>query len=299
MTKDGRRPCHALRPVKRPFTSGLSVSDFAAAIQSGMTPVALVQGCSVIAWHAHTRGSPYLRPRYFAREYRTETLTSYTCPHVPPLLPGHWTWGENFEQPWRTDAWQAGFDAAYGQMMDSAARLGAHGVVGVVDTSADRAEAGLREIRMFGTAVVVDGEDPPASVWSCRLRGQTLAKLIEAGFWPVSVAGAMSSVRSWAVCATKMLMEGDYDELSNSRHRVKAGSAITQLADAHMQARRLVRDRLADTVGDDVLFGGELESTRREIRAGDIEVECVLRGSRVRRRDHVKPAPPLPVVTLR
>ena len=290
-------PC--FRPVERPFTSGLSVSDFATVLQLGMTPVAFVQGCSVMAWHGFAKGSPYLRPRYFSRDDRSEVLTTYSCPHLPPLLPGHWTWGQNFEQPWKTDAWQAGFDSAYGQMMDSAARVGAHGVIGVVDTSADQAEGGLREIRLVGTAVVVDGEDPPGSVWSCRLRGQTLAKLIEAGFWPVSVVGAMSSVRSWAVCATKMLMDGDYDELANSTHRVKAGSPITQIADAHMQARRLARDRLADVVGSDALFGGDLDTVRREIRAGDIEVECVLRGSRVRRREHAKPTPPLPIVTLR
>ena len=125
-----------------------------------------------------------------------------------------------------------------------------------------------------------------------------MGKLVEAGFWPVSVVGAMASVRSWAVCATKMLMDGDYDELANTTHRVKAGSPITQIADAHMQARRLARDRLAGLVGSDVLFGGDLESARREIRAGDIEVECVLRGSRVRRQEHGKPAPPLPIVAL-
>ena len=36
-----------------------------------------------------------------------------------------------------------------------------------------------------------------------------------------------------------MLMDGDYDELANTTNRVKAGSPITQIADAHMQARRL------------------------------------------------------------
>lgn len=215
------------------------------------------------------------------------------------MLPGHWTWGQNFEQPWKTTAWQAGFDSAYQQMIDSAARAGAHGVIGVVDSSADQAEAGLREIRVMGTAVVLDGQDAPPSPWSCRLGGQSLSKLVEAGFWPVAVVGTMASVRSWAVCATKMLMDGDYDELANSTHRVKAGSPITQIADAHMQARRLARDRLSDLVGSDVLFGSDLETARREIRGGDIEVECVLRGSRVRRREHAKPLAPLPMVALR
>jgi hypothetical protein len=275
------------------------VPDFAATLQLGMRPVALVQGCSVIGWHWYGKGSPYLRPRYFARDEGRAVLTTYSCPHLPPLLPGHWTWGENFEQPWKTRAWQAGFDAAHERMMESATRAGAHGVIGVVDTSTDQAAAGLREIRVVGTAVVLDGEDPPPSIWSCRLPGQMLAKLIEAGLSPVSVVGAMSSVRSWAVCTTKMLMEGDYDELANTSHRVKAGSPITQIADAHMQARRLARDGLAAVVGPDMLYGGVLEIARRGIRAGDIEVECVLRGSRVRRREHHKPDPPTVMVTLR
>ena len=284
--------------VVKPFTSGLSVSDFAATLQAGMRPVALVQGCCVMGWHWYGKGSPYLRPRILSGDRGGDVLSTYACPHVSPLLPGHWSWGQNFEQTWKSTAWREGFDAAYGRMMDEAVRAGAHGVVGVTDSCADQAESGLREMLVLGTAVVVEDAEPPSTPWSCRLKGQALGKLIESGFWPVSTVAAMASVRSWAVCATKMLMEGDYDELANTPNRVKAGSPIAQLADADMQARRVARDRLKAAVDPEAAFGVDLRVTRREVRKGDLEVECTLRGTRVTHREHTRPAPPVAVVGL-
>lgn len=87
--------CFAL--VSKPYTSGLSASDFAATLQLGMTPLAMVQGCCVIGWHRHAKNSPYWRPRFLSREHQGAVLSSYKCPHVQAAMSGHWTWGENFE----------------------------------------------------------------------------------------------------------------------------------------------------------------------------------------------------------
>lgn len=285
-------------PSGRPFTSGLSAADFAATLALGMRPVAFVQGCSVLRWHRYGRGSGITRPRVLSHDHAGHVLSNYDCPHLSPM-PGHWTWGQNFEQTWKSQAWADGFSAAFSQMMDRAADIGAHGVLGVVDSSADPPESGVREFQVYGTAVILAGAESPERPWSCRLRGQSLAKMIEAGYWPVSALAAMASVRSWAVCSTKMLMVGDYDELANTPHRVRAGSPITQLADAQMQARRLARDRLADLVDSDTLFGVDLQVAPRQIRSADIEVECILRGSQVRRRQPGRPGPATTMVSLR
>ena len=96
------------------------------------------------------------------------------------------------------DAWASGFTTAYERMIDEATSAGAHGVVGVVDTSAPLADLGVVEFQVQGTAVrVVDGA-PPADgrPWTTYLAGQRLAKLVEAGYAPVSVAATVASVGS-------------------------------------------------------------------------------------------------------
>jgi hypothetical protein len=265
------------------FTSALSVSDFAGCLQAGIRPVAFVQGYAVMRWSGGGRGAISV-PRRVSGGHAGTTLSRYDCPHLGPFLPGHWKWGENFEQSQVSESWMDGYHRAIGQVMEQAVRVGAHGVVGVVDTSAEPSDSGMREVSVTGTAVVVEGQERPAAPWSCRLGGQTLGKLIEAGYWPVAAVASMASVRMWPVCSTKMLVEGKYDELSGSVHRVKAGSPIVQVSDAHEQCRRAARDRLNDAIGHDVIFGAELQTSEWELREGGQQIDCVLRGTHVRRR---------------
>ena len=137
---------------------------------------------------------------------------------------------------------------------------GAHGIVGVVDTTSHLIDNGIREFHIYGTAVVVEGAAAPASIWTTYLAGQRLAKLLEAGLMPVSVVASMASVRIWPVCVTEILLSGGYD----SWGAVQPGGDIDQVADAQMDARRLARDHVKHLLVQDALHGAKMEweSTR-------------------------------------
>jgi hypothetical protein len=212
------------------------------------------------------------------------------------MVGDHRIWGENFEQTWVTQAWTDGFNAAYRRMVEEAQEAGAQGVVGVVDRSSQLIDAGIREFHIYGTAVAIDGADRRHSIWTSYLAGQRLAKLIEAGFMPVSVVASMSSVRVWPVCTTEILMGGSYDRYG----AVSPGDEIVQVADAEMLARRLARDHLKSKLGHDALHGADLQVTRHQVGEADIEINSTLRGTRVHRFKEADPLPaPIPTVRLR
>lgn len=267
----------------RAFSSGLSVADFAACLDMGMRPVALVQGFSVMGWSWYGPGSMYMMSGYGARSRWGSTLSAYRCPHGYVSV-DHRVYGENFEQQWVRQAWMTGFEAAFQRMVDEARTAGASGVIGVVDTNTSLIDRSIREFHVYGTAVVVDGAEP-GPVWTSRLAGSRLAKLVESGFMPVSVVASMASVRMWAVCRTAYLMQGQ-----SYGYGWGDTGEIDQLSDAQMQARRLARDHIRSSLDGDTLQGARLDVGRWEIGEGDLEVDCIIRGTRVRR---VRPSPPL------
>jgi len=60
-------------------------------------------------------------------------VQNYQCPHG--MIAGeHRMWGQNYQQTWVESAWNEGFTSSYSRMLEEATELGAHGVVGVVDT---------------------------------------------------------------------------------------------------------------------------------------------------------------------
>jgi len=153
------------------------------------------------------------------------------------------------------------------------------------------------EFRVQGTAVrVVDGE-PPADgrPWTTYLAGQRLTKLVEAGYAPVAIAAAVASVGVWANCVTQYLSEG-----SNSMYGgITPGAEITQVVKAQMAARQIATQRVRDQLGHDSLHGADMTTVQRDRGEGDVEVECVLRGNRVRRFKDFDPMPaPRPTVRL-
>ncbi len=288
-------PEAAQRLGRASWSSGLTVPDFAACLHMGMRPVGLVQGFCVMNWSWYGPGSAYMgMPGAYGRSTWGTTIKNYRCPHGYAGA-DHRSWGENFEQPWVTKAWTEGFVRAYQRMVEEAAAAGAHGVVGVVDTTSHLIDNGIREFHIYGTGVVVEGAAGPPSIWSTYLAGQRLAKLFEAGLTPITVVASMASVRVWAVCVTQILLNGRYDNWG----AVQPGGDVDQVADAQMDARRLARDHMKYSLVQDALHGATMEVTEREIGEGDGEVNCTLRGTRVRRYKDVDPLPaPLPTVRL-
>ena len=278
------------------FTSGLTVPDFAACLQMGLEPVGFTQGYCVMNWQWY--GMSPLGGGGFGYQWGGVRGYSETwnCPHGM-VSAEHRSWGQNYEQSWLEDAWSSGFTTAYGRMVEEAASAGAHGVVGVVDTSEPLSDMGVVEFRIQGTAVrVVDG-DPPADgrPWTTYLAGQRLAKLIEAGYAPVSIAAAVASVGVWANCVTQYLTEG-----ANSMYGgTTPGAEITQVVKAQLMARQIATRRVRDQLGHDSLHGADMRTVQRERGEGDAEVECILRGNRVRRFKDFDPMPaPQPTVRL-
>jgi hypothetical protein len=282
------------------FTSGLTVPDFAACLQLGLEPVGFVQGFCVMQWQFYGMGGGLgmgLGMGGYGAQYANSGgySESYQCPHGM-VSAEHRYFGQNYEQTWIEDAWTEGFTSAYTRMVEEAAEVGAHGIVGVVDTSYPLADMGVLEFKVQGTAVKVEGAAPPPDgrPWTTYLAGQRLAKLVEAGYAPVSIAATVASVRVWANCVTENLTEG-----SNSMYSAaQPGSEIEQTVKAHTAVRRLARRRVRDQLEHDSLHGAALTTTTRELGAGDAEMLCTLRGNRVRRFKAFDPMPP-PVPTVR
>jgi Putative heavy-metal-binding len=281
------------------FTSGLTVPDFAACLQMGLEPVGFVQGFCVMQWQWFGMGGMGRMGGGFGSGYGVATdgySENYRCPHGM-VSAEHRSWGQNYEQTWVEDAWTEGFTSSYSRMVEEAAEAGAHGIVGVADASHPLADMGVLEFKVQGTAVrVTDGATPAGGrPWTTYLAGQRLAKLIEAGYAPVSVAAAVASVRVWANCVTENLTEG-----SNSMYSyAEPGSEIDQTVKAQTVVRRLARRRVRDQLEHDSLHGAAMTTTERQLGQGDAELQCVLRGNRVRRFKSFDPVPaPTPTVRL-
>lgn len=278
------------RLTGKAFSSGLSVPDFAACLQMGLEPVGFVQGFCVMQWSWYGMGSPYrqvLGP-YGSQGGTSGYVESYQCPHGM-VSAEHRAWGQNFEQAWVEQAWATGFGSAYARMIEEARATGAHGVVGVIDTSNRLADLGVLEFHVRGTAVrVTDGVAPPdGQPWTTYLAGQRLAKLVEAGYAPVSVAAAVSSVRVWAYCMTEYLLGG-----SSAMWAGQQGSTeITQVSAARMAARQIAREHVWAQLAGDSLHGAAMIISEHEVGEGDQEVQCILRGNRVRRFRAFEPVP--------
>ncbi len=278
------------------FTSGLTVPDFAACLQMGLEPVGYVQGFCVMQWGWYGAGSPYLRGTTPYGGTHGQYSESWRCPHGY-VSADHRTWGQNYEQAWVENAWGQGFGTAYTRMLEEATSIGAHGVIGLVDTTASLGDMGVLEFHVRGTAVKVSGGPPPPDgrPWTTYLAGQRLAKLVEAGYMPISIAAAVSSIRVWAYCVTEYLMEGR----AYSWGAQVNGAEIDQVAKAHMAARQVAREHVRAQLHGDSLHGAAIVVSERELAEGDQVVECTLRGNRVRRFKDFDPlARPRPTLRL-
>jgi hypothetical protein len=299
-TPPGDLPEAAVRRLESSaFSSGLSVPDFAACLDLGLQPVALVQGFCVMQWGWYGPGqgtmrgmSPYLGGQQTPGSY-SET---YRCPHGF-ISNEHRSWGQNLEQPWVEEAWAQGYGTAYARMLEEAGTLGAHGVIGVADRVSNVADTGTTEFHFLGTAVTVEGGPPPAggAPWSTYLAGQRLTKSIEAGFMPVAVVAALASVRIWAYCMTEYYMEG-----SMGGWGMTGGPALVeQVSKAHMASRQLARKHVREQLHGDELHGATMDVVTRELSAGDEVIDCTLRGNRMRRFKDFDPVVlPRPTVRL-
>jgi hypothetical protein len=190
-------------------------------------------------------------------------------------------WGQNYQQPWIENTWRQGFTNAYTRMVEEATTLGAHGVVGVVDNVSRIGQEGVLEFSIRGTAVrVSDLKLPSNGPWTTYLAGQRLAKIIEAGFTPVNLVASVASVRVFASCITEYLMEGGGMSMWAQNND---SMEVQQIVSARMAARAIVRNYVRAQLHGDQLHGVELDIREHEHGKGDMEIQPMLRGNRIRR----------------
>ncbi|MGH9082632.1 MAG: heavy metal-binding domain-containing protein [Acidimicrobiales bacterium] len=287
------------------WTSGLSVTDFASCVDLGLEPVGLVQGYAVMQWSWFLSGGAYSGGLAPGGWWRTGTRTGqyveeWRCPHGF-VGTEHRMFGANYEQTWLEDSWANGWQLSRQRMVEEATALGAHGIIGVVDDMKHLVGGSTAEFRMSGTAVVATGADPPPEPFTTYLAGQRLAKLLEAGYVPVSVVATLSSVSMIGYCITHYQMAGT--TAGNWYGAMSGGPAgvgpINQVDRAQLAARHLAREHIRRQLDGDLLHGVTLQQSEREVGEGDLSVECMLRGTRVRRYKEFDPLPePEPVVRL-
>ena len=292
------------------WSSGLSVADFAACLDMGMEPVGYVQGYAVMqwSWYMATRafgpgmggfggaGGTWGQTGGRAGQY----VEQWRCPHGF-VGAEHRMYGANYEVAWLEDSWATGWRLSVGRMVEEALSLGAAGVIGVVDDMRPLVGGSTVEFRASGTAVVVPDAPRPAAPFSTYLAGQRLVKLLEAGFVPVSVAGTLTSVQMLGYCITNYQLAGSSVGAwyGSSAGGVSGVGPVEQVNHAQAAARRLARERIRAQLGGDYLHGASLELSEREIGEGDLTVQCLLKGTRVRRFKEFDPLPePVPVVRL-
>ena len=281
------------------WSSALSVPDFASTLALGLEPVGFVQGYCVMQWSWYQQGTtaPFLggygQPVANAGSYSEV----YRCPHGM-VSAEHRTFGYNWEQDWLETSWAQGWGLAYQRMMEEAEASGAHGVIGVLDAAAPLAGSSTIEYSIRGTAVVVPDSPRPSRIFSTFLSGARLAKLIEAGYTPVSVVAAMSSVQMIGYCITRYQMSGQAN--MGWLGSVAGVASIAQVGKAQSAARHLARAKVRAQLGSDSLHGAHLDQSTREFGEGDMAIQCVIKGTRVRRFKDFNPLPhPTTVVPLR
>lgn len=283
------------------WSSGLSVADFATCLAMGLQPVGFVQGYCAMQWswywgYGSTLGG-FGMPQPGGG--RSEYSESWTCPHGF-VSAEHRSFGYNFEQTWIEDSWTEAWGLAYQRMLAEAVDAGAHGVIGVVDEMSDLVGARVAEFKIRGTAVVVPGADPPPAPFTTFLSGQRLAKVVEAGFFPVEAVAAVSSVQMYAYCITQYQLSGTGATQGWGNAGGAAGvTEVTQVGHAERAARQLARERARRQLGGDILHGVTMETSEREIGEGAMTIQCLLKGNRVRRfKPWNAPPQPSPVVRL-
>ena len=281
------------------FSSGLSVSDFGACLEMGLEPVGLVQGFCAMHQGNYAMGAGLSRSLSPYGGAGGGYVQNYQCPHGF-ISNEHRAWGQNYEQTWVQDAWSHGFTSAYQRMLEEATTLGAHGVVGVIDTETPLGDVGVTEFHVRGTAVkVLDTPAPTSSPWNTYLAGQRLAKVFEAGYAPVSIVASVSSVRVWAYCVTEYLMEGFAGSMWTNAPNASSAVEIDQIVTAQTWSRQRVRSAARAQLHGDALHGADLRLVEREFEKGDLEIQAVLRGNRIRRFKEFDALPvPQPTVRL-
>jgi Putative heavy-metal-binding len=255
-----------------PFDSGLSIPDFVACLSMGLEPLGLVQGfyCGQVSGWTN---------------YSSRPVINYSCQHYENHLNPGWVgvvYGVD-------QIWTQAFNTALSRLMEEAAGLGAHGVVGLSMELSHPTNAQSCEVHLYGTAVRAPSAEAPRRRWCTRLAGHKLAKLVEIGFVPETVA--------YTRC-TAVLVEGCATEYYNTQMGAYSGETVVPERDLHETARSFAVDEARRLAEHTSMYDVTMRVDEAE-HMGSSFLTCTLTGSLVRRvRSTLPLASPLPTVRL-
>jgi uncharacterized protein YbjQ (UPF0145 family) len=160
-------------------TSLLDVRGAVSVTGVGLPPVGEVMGCMVqhMGWQGFG-GCGYYGTGGFGGGWGGPTVTSGSGARFAGYRP-------------YVDALYRGWDTAIGRMVTEAQAMGADGVVGV-RLSVEHLGQDNREFVALGTAVRAESGQHPARPFVTDLAGADVAKLLHAGWVPVSIAFGIS-----------------------------------------------------------------------------------------------------------
>ena len=206
-----------------PWSSSLSVAEFAALQQTGFEPAGLVIGASLFRFGEQAVGSKlHYQPRYGITGVRHISTMAPRPQNAEVRLPSAWAdvWQETYQckhvgdghvpginyedEPFELAVTEA-YDLARDRLRQAAVDCAAHGVIAAtVDLRHPpllESSAPTAEIRLVGTALRVPGVEPLERPFIAHLSGQGFAKLINLGLVPVDTRIGVGAVRSYFGCA--------------------------------------------------------------------------------------------------
>ncbi len=209
----------AMRSGTDGWTSDLTTQEFASIRHAGFDPLGMVMGSCVM--HLASQWG------YALGFVNTGASRVYPCPHGFGLgggmgyggggmgyggggsMYGAPVGGEHFPgYNWEHVTYEAGMtaarDLALKRLMEEAAGLSAHGVVGVEVRISRMADiANTLEMTMIGTAVTRPGAPMPQMPFTSHLDGQAFAKVIHGGYVPVRLVIGVGALEIDPGCVTE------------------------------------------------------------------------------------------------
>jgi len=196
-----------------------------------------------------------------------------------------------FELAEVSSAFDGAYERSHRRLREEAHALGAHGVLGVVDSVKSIAGSSIKEFHLVGTAVRVEGIDQTDDLpWTTFLGAQHLAKLLEIGLMPIEIVTSFSSV---------LLVMSSWGKWLKSGQSMRSTQLpeLRRLAELTLEA---AKNRAYSKIGSDSLHGVQVDDSVRESADMIVVRDCLIRGTRVRRFAERGPQPlPRTIMDLR
>jgi hypothetical protein len=262
---------NAIGSGRSPFTSGLSVNEFALLGRMGPQPLAQVMGASVVrtGWQylPALDPAPVVVPRGWAGGFGPTSSgyqlnNAYTEPSLAQVRSYKWHATVVCELDTLTDAWNLARRRALDRLTEEALQVGADAVVGVHLHRSDHDLGGATiEYTVTGTAIRVPGSNAAAWPVLTDLSVQDYWRLHSAGCEPVGLLATTEVVFASPPYATRLrrarqaTQNQELEELSRGFHAARdtiRGRLLGQVDDARAEgavgvefAHRVHREKLA------------------------------------------------------